>query len=75
MRAIETTAVVGPDGKMVVHLPPGVSPGERRVVIVIDEAAPSEALRTALPFTAYPVGLTSDTLTFRREDLYGDPVR
>ena len=69
MKAIEATALVGADRKLVVQLPPNVAAGEYRVVVVIGEPAPAETERPALPFTGYPVGLVSDSLTFRREDL------
>ena len=72
MKAIEMTALVGPDRRLVVQLPVSVSPGEHRVVVVIDEPAPAEFERPRCPFTGYPVGLASDSMTFRREDLYGD---
>lgn len=74
MQTIEMKALVGPDRKLVVQLPPNVSPGEHSLVVVIDELAPVELKRPPLPFTAYPVGLTSDVMTFRREDLYGDSL-
>ena len=74
MQTIEMKALVGPDRKLVVQLPASVSPGEHRLVVVIDELAPAESERPALAFTGYPVGLTSDSLTFRREDLYGDSL-
>ena len=75
MRTIEATAVVGPDRKIEVQLPSDVSVGAHRVVVVIDEpAAPVPSART-LRITPYPVGLTSDSFTFRREDLYGDALR
>jgi hypothetical protein len=74
MQTIEMKALVGPDRKLVVQLPLSVSPGEHCLVVVIDEPASGESKRPALTFTAYPVGLVSDSLTFRREDLYGDPV-
>ncbi|HBI44165.1 MAG TPA: hypothetical protein DDY78_15125 [Planctomycetales bacterium] len=74
MKTVEATTVVGPDRMLVVQLPPGVSVGEHHVVVVIDESALAEAERPALPFSNYPVGLVSDSLTFRREDLYGDAV-
>jgi hypothetical protein len=74
MKAIEATAVVGPDRKLVVQLPPDVSTGEHRVVVVIDEPASAEPHRPLLRFTPHPIGLTSDSFTFRREDLYGDAV-
>ena len=72
MKTIEATALVGPDRKLVVQLPLDVPVGAHHVVVVIDEMAAAEPDRAELPFTFYPVGLMSDSLTFRREDLYGD---
>ena len=74
MKAIEATAVVGPDHMMVVQLPPDVAAGEHRVVVVIDETSAARPERPTPRFSAYPVGLASDSFTFRREDLYGDAV-
>ena len=74
MKTIEPNALIGLDRKLVVQLPVTVSPGEHRVVVVIEESALAEIKRPPLSFTAYPVGLTSDSMTFRREDLYGDPI-
>jgi hypothetical protein len=73
MQTIETSALIGPDRKLVVQLPASVSPGEHRFVVVIEESA-AKAPRSPLPFTAYPVGLVSDSVTFRREDLYGNSI-
>ena len=37
MRAIETTAVVGPDGALTIAQPVDVPAGRHRVILVIDE--------------------------------------
>ena len=37
MRTIEATARVGEDGTLTVRVPPDVSPGEHKVVLVIEE--------------------------------------
>jgi hypothetical protein len=75
MKTIEMTASVGPDRKIIVQLPPDISTGEHRVVLVIDENLATEQKRPPLQLATYPVGLVSDTLTFRREDLYDDDGR
>lgn len=76
MRTIETTVTIEPDGKLVLQLPPDVPPGERRVVLVIEE--PPATLAGPLP----PLSLQSFAWpawpadsTFRREDLYDDDGR
>ncbi len=45
MKAVETTALIGPDRKLVVQLPPSVTAGEYRVVVVIGEPVPAETER------------------------------
>lgn len=77
MKTIETTVTVTADGKLTVQLPPDVPPGEHQIVLVIDEKLlPEKSVtkenRPLLKFSAYPVGLVSESFTFRREDLYGD---
>jgi hypothetical protein len=73
MKAIEIIATVTADGKITVQLPPDIPAGEHKVVVVIDEQPLVEKQvtkekRTPLKFSAYPVGLVSETVTFRRED-------
>jgi hypothetical protein len=75
VKTIELTAVVNPDRTITVQLPPEISPGEHRVVLVIEEQVQAEPQRRPLQFSAYPIGLVSDTFTFRREDLYDDDGR
>lgn len=72
MRTIETTATITEDGQLILQVPPDLAPGQHRVVVVIDEQSAPIPQRSSLQFSAYPVGLASPTLTFRREDLYGD---
>lgn len=77
MKSIETIATVTKDGKITVQLPLDIPEGEHQVVIVIDEQplgekAERKQKRPPLKFSAYPVGLVSESLTFRREDLYAD---
>ncbi len=72
MKTIETTAIVTPEGTMTVQVPPGISPGEHQVVVVIDEHPIVKKKRPPLKFSAYPVGLVSEKMTFRREGIYGD---
>jgi hypothetical protein len=72
MRTIETTAIITEDGQLTLQVPPDISPGQHRVVVVIDEQFVSPSKRSSLQFSTHPVGLVSPDLTFRREDLYGD---
>jgi hypothetical protein len=74
MKTIETIATVTADGKITVQLPVDISSGEYRVVVVIDEKPLFEIEEKQLPlkFSAYPVGLVSENITFRREDLYAN---
>ncbi|MBD2531193.1 hypothetical protein H6G97_17010 [Nostoc flagelliforme FACHB-838] len=75
MKSIETIATVTKDGKITAQLPLDIAEGEHQVVIVIDENLLTEKTenkekKAHLQFYAYPVGLVSESLTFRREDLY-----
>ncbi|NMG22108.1 hypothetical protein [Brasilonema bromeliae] len=77
MKAITTIATVTEDGKITVQLPPDIPAGEHKLVVVIDEKPLVEKQiikekRPPLKFSAYPVGLVSESLTFRREDLYAN---
>ncbi|MBG1266712.1 hypothetical protein [Nostoc sp. WHI] len=77
MKSIETIATVTKDSKMTAQLPLDIPEGEYQVVIVIDEKllvekAETKKKKAPLKFSAYPVGLVSESLTFPREDLYGN---
>ena len=77
MRSIETIATVTKDGKITLQLPLDIPEGEYQVIIVIDEKPVTEKIeinekRLPLKFSAYPVGLVSENITFRREDIYAD---
>jgi hypothetical protein len=72
MKTIETTAMVTQEGTMTVQVPLGISPGEHQIVVVIDEHPIVKKERPSLKFSAYPVGLVSEQMTFRREDIYGE---
>ncbi len=75
MKTIETTIVVGTDRRLTVQLPPDITPGEHRVVLVLEQAAPIQRKSRPLRFSAYPVAPVSENMTFRREDLYDDDGR
>ncbi len=77
MKTIETIATVTEDGKITLQLPADIPAGEHQVVVIIDEKPLQELPETKekrppLKFSAYPVGLVSENVTFRREDLYAD---
>ncbi|MEH2046138.1 hypothetical protein [Nostoc sp.] len=77
MKSIETIATVSKDGKITAQLPLDIPDGEHQVVIVIDEKPLAQKhekkeKKAPLKFSAYPVGLISESLTFRREDLYAN---
>jgi hypothetical protein len=76
MRALTTTAVVGPDHTLTLPVPPDIPPGVHEVVVVLQEAAPRP--RPGLTFADWPaqnVGPWPENLSLRREDLYGDDGR
>jgi len=72
MRTIEADATVTAERTLVVPLPDDLSPGQHRVVIVIEEKPLPRRRRSWPKMTTYPIGLLDDQVTFRREDLYGD---
>jgi hypothetical protein len=74
VKTLETTACVTPDHKLIlqVQVPGDVSPGNHRVVVVLDEqpvAAPPAEL-SKLPLLE--VNSWPADLSLRREDLYDD---
>jgi hypothetical protein len=74
MRTVETTATVTPDGSLTVQVPPDVTPGTHRIVLVIDE--PPEARERQLgAFPVISVGAWPSDLSLRREEMYGDAGR
>ena len=75
MKTIELTATVGPDRTLTIQLPPDVTPGEHRVVVVIEETITPRAPRPALNFPVHDVGPWPENLSLRREDMYGDDGR
>jgi hypothetical protein len=72
MRTIETTATIEPDGKLILQLPSDIPPGERRIVLVIDDQPLIEPTRMPLDFPVDDYGPWPPSLSLRREDLYDD---
>jgi hypothetical protein len=70
----ETNATVTADSELTVRVPPGIPPGEHRVVIVIDERLVETKERLPLEFPVDHYGLWPAGLSLRREDLYGAHV-
>lgn len=71
MTTLETRAVVTPDRKLTVEVPPEVQPGEHRVVLIIDGGIAASEKQPPVDFPSYPAGLVEEGSRFRREDLYG----
>jgi hypothetical protein len=82
MRAVETNMTVESDGKAVIvlQLPPDVSAGEHRAVVVLDDRNAGE-LDAVLPagrsleLPAHDFGPWPSGLSMRREEMYGDHGR
>jgi hypothetical protein len=79
MRAIEATARVGKDRKanLLLEFPPDISPGDYKVLVVVEEKAISPGDLGTMDFdclawewVAWPKGAA-----YRREDIYGDDGR
>jgi hypothetical protein len=74
MKSIETTATVTPDRTLTIRLPVDVTPGEHRIVVVIDESL-IDGRRPPLDLPVHDLGPWPEGLSLRREDLYGDDGR
>lgn len=77
MKTITTIATVTADGKVTLQLPPDITPGEHKVVLVIDEdikTGKPETNKERLPlnFPTISVGSWPDDLSLRREDMYDE---
>lgn len=75
MKTITATAIVTPDGKITLQLPPDIPPGAHQVVLVIDEQPMKKEKRPPLDFPTISVGSWPADLSLRREDMYGDDGR
>ena len=72
MRTIETIVTVDEHGMATLRMPPDVTPGDHKVVVVIDEAT----RRRALPgLSSHDVGPWPEGFTASREEIYGDDGR
>ncbi len=75
MKTIETIATVTEDNKLIADVTPDISPGEHRVVLVIEENSTSKKSRPPLSFPVDHYGPWPADLSLRREDMYGDDGR
>lgn len=78
MRTIETTATVTEEGTLTARVPPDISPGEHRVVLVIDGEAGGTGVsppRVSLRLQVFKWEAWPADARFHREDLYGDDER
>jgi hypothetical protein len=75
MKTIETVIKVDEHGMATLRMPPDVTPGEHKVVMVIDEELKKPKIPLSFPrhdIGPWPFGPNE---TFRREDLYDDNGR
>jgi hypothetical protein len=76
MRAVTATAVVHPDHTLTVQIPEDIPPGTHQVVIVLqDSLSPRQQKIFLASWEPHDVGIVDPTMTFRREDIYGDDGR
>ena len=79
MRTIETTARVGEDCKanLLLEFPPDVSPGNYKMLVVVEEKAISLADSGKADFDclAWDWVALPTKATYRREDIYSDDGR
>jgi hypothetical protein len=59
-------------GMAMLRMPPGITPGEHQVVVVIDETMKPSA---PLVFSSHDVGPWPKGFTVRREEIYGGDGR
>ena len=72
MLTIETNATVSEEGVLTVLVPPGVPPGEHKVVLVIEESPSTPKELPEIQFSEFDVGPWPEGLSLRREDMYGE---
>ena len=72
MDRIECTAVVNEQHRALVQLPENVTPGEHRLVVLMNESAAGETERPAGDLPTISVGAWPSWLSLRREDMYDD---
>jgi hypothetical protein len=75
MRTLTLTAVVRPDHTLTAQVPADIPPGDRTVLLILDDASGVDQSRTPLRFSPHPVGPADPGCSYRREDIYGDDGR
>lgn len=75
MKTIDTTATVTTNNTLIAKVTSDISPGEHRVVLVIDEQIAATRTRTLGPFPVISVGEWPEDLSLSREDMYRDDGR
>jgi hypothetical protein len=76
MRTLTATAVISPNHTLTMQVPADLTPGVHEVVVLIQEpAALAQSSGLFRDWPAHNVGLIDPSMTFRREDLYGDDGR
>ena len=76
MTTIETTAIVADDGTVTLRLPPEISPGPHRIVVVVGEPLGEQTKTwTTDDFPVHDAALVDASFSMRREDIYGDSGR
>jgi hypothetical protein len=80
MKTIETTMTVLPDGSIQIPPRPDLTPGEHRVVLVIDQAPSPQARNTPAPkpplrLKMLDTGAWPEGFTVSREEIYDDDGR
>lgn len=72
MRTIEADAVITPEGRLTLEVPPAIQPGRHRVVLVIDEQPLAANSNLLQDFPVDDIGPWPENLSLRREDMYDD---
>jgi hypothetical protein len=75
MRTLATTAIVSDNHTLTVQVPVDIAPGVHEVVVVIQGPHPQQQNGLFRDWPAHQVALVDPTVTFRREDMYGDDGR
>jgi hypothetical protein len=72
MRTIKTTAMIGADRKLILQLPPDITPGKYHVVLILEEQPVTVEKSALLDFPVDNLGEWPEDLSLRREDIYDD---
>ena len=75
MKTIECNVLVHEDRKAVVQLPSDITPGQHRLVVVVDEETFEPGSDPLEGFPTIRLDHWPQDLALRREDMYGDDGR